>query len=82
MKTSRPIAYNALQAFVSEYLPQTYRIKGFVKLDTGKHVAVQSSYDQVSYYPVDSFTGNTEIIAMGDKLDIKAFSKRFRAFIS
>lgn len=81
IKTQDCISRGGLTDFLEEQLPSTVRMKGFVKLDDGTVLAVQSSYDVYSLETVEDYQGPTELIAMGQGLDRESFEDRFRYYI-
>jgi G3E family GTPase len=68
IRTSRPVSRERLDRFLEEYLPKTYRMKGYVKLSDGSALALQTSFEQYSSETLPNYNGNTEIIAMGDNI--------------
>jgi len=80
IKTQDCISRRGLTDFLEEQLPATVRMKGFVKLDDGTVLAVQSSYDVYSLETVEDYQGPTELIAMGQALDRESFEDRFRYY--
>jgi G3E family GTPase len=57
---------------------KTIRMKGFAKLTNNQCMAIQSSFDQYELKSIDRYNGPTEIIAIGDELDVSEFSRRYR----
>ncbi|MBN1466645.1 GTP-binding protein [candidate division KSB1 bacterium] len=78
VKSTRKITRAALERFLQEQRPRSYRIKGHVQLDDGSALMVQSTLGDVSLSPLQAYIGPTEIIAIGPEIDAKAFSQRFR----
>ena len=77
IKTTQGISRNKLESFLDEMGPDSYRIKGFVRLDKGQMVAVQSCFGESEVLPVENYTGPTELVAMGPALVQSEFSRRF-----
>lgn len=75
IRTSRPVTQQQLNRFLEEYLPLTYRIKGYVKLPDGTALALQTSFKSSSTKPLTNYTGNTEIIAMGKNIEPRKMRK-------
>lgn len=69
IRTNKPVSMEQLDRFFTEYLPRTYRIKGYVRLKDGSVKAVQAVFDSCSTETLSHYTGNTEIIAMGENIE-------------
>jgi G3E family GTPase len=78
VKSTRKISRAALERFLREQGPRSYRIKGHVQLNDGPTMMVQSTMGDVSLSPLEAYIGPTEIIAIGPQIDAKEFSQRFR----
>lgn len=78
LKTSRAISKEHLERFIDNYAKKTIRMKGFAKLTNNQCMAIQSSFDQYELKSIDRYNGPTEIIAIGDELDVSEFSRRYR----
>jgi G3E family GTPase len=78
IKSSRQIHRSDLRLLLDEYVPLTYRIKGFVKLSEGVHVSVQTSFDAVSIEEIRGYAGPTELVAIGEDFDFRRFARKFR----
>jgi G3E family GTPase len=79
MKSGRKISRAQLLVLLNRYAAETYRIKGFVNLKNGEHLTVQTSFDQISLHELPDYSGPTQLIALGENFDIKAFSRQYRA---
>ncbi len=77
IRTSRPVSRERLDRFLEEYMPKTYRIKGYVRLTDGTALALQSSFENYSTQELSDYTGNTEIIAMGDNISPREMRNMF-----
>lgn len=69
IRTNKPVSIEQLNRFLREYLPRTYRIKGYVKFSDGSVKAVQAVFDSCNTEILTHYTGNTEIIAMGENIE-------------
>lgn len=78
LRSVRKINRQNLERFIHEFVKSTYRIKGFVLLEDGGAVAVQTTFEQVRIEEIAGYHGNTELIAMGDMFNLSEFSHRFR----
>ncbi|MEN8201012.1 MAG: CobW family GTP-binding protein [Bacteroidota bacterium] len=81
IKSTRAISRKNLNTFLEEVAPETYRIKGFVKLDTHEMLAVQSCFGETELKTVTNYTGPTELVGMGPGVDHLIFGRRFRKFL-
>jgi G3E family GTPase len=81
IKTTQGISRNKLDSFLEEVGPDSYRIKGFVKLDDGQMVAVQSCFGQSEVRPVENYQAPTELVAMGPALVQADFTRRFMELV-
>jgi len=78
IKTSRKVTRDALQKFLEEWAPKSYRIKGFVKLKEDKTVAVQCTFDSVEILDVTNNLHPTELIALSDCFELREWYRAFR----
>jgi G3E family GTPase len=77
LKTSRPVSWDALQIFLSEVQVKVIRMKGFVMLDDGRKVRIQSQFGSTSVEEIAWYIGPTEIIGLGYYVTPAMFGKRF-----
>ena len=82
LRSTRIIERNKLEHLIENYAKKTIRIKGFAKLDNGKGIAVQTSYDNVAFEIVRDYQGSTELIAMGEGFNLSEFSRNYRELAS
>lgn len=75
-----PISRKNLEAFITEMLPLSYRIKGTVKLDTGEFVSIQAVMGQVKYRDTGRLMQPTELIAIGPGISPRTFGRRFHEY--
>lgn len=75
VRTSQPLERERLDRFLEKFLPKTYRIKGYVRLSDGTAMALQTSFEHCETEPLPDYTGNTEIIAMGDNIQPREMRK-------
>uniref|UniRef100_UPI0032167855 CobW family GTP-binding protein n=1 Tax=uncultured Draconibacterium sp. TaxID=1573823 RepID=UPI0032167855 len=78
IKSSRQVSRNSLQLFLQKWAPQAYRIKGFVKLDEGKTVAIQCTFDTVEIIDVENDFYPTEIVALTDRFTLREWNRAFK----
>lgn len=81
VKSTRKITRAALERFLQQERPRSYRIKGHVQLDDGTALMVQSTMGDLSLAPLAAYIGPTEIIAIGPEIDAREFSQRFRQLV-
>ncbi|MBT4267606.1 MAG: GTP-binding protein [Deltaproteobacteria bacterium] len=77
IRTTANICMTNLKQFIMEFEGKTYRMKGFVKLSDNRSVSIQSCFGSTSIKPVPSFSGPTELIAMGPGIDAVNFKQRY-----
>jgi len=68
IRTHRKYSQKQLDQIVEEIAPKTLRLKGFVNLNDGSVVAVQSCFGETEVRQIENYTGPTEIIIMGPDL--------------
>ena len=80
IKTTKPIGYEQLKKFLKETAPGSYRIKGYVKLDSNKTVAVQSCFGDIKMEILTDYYCPTELIGMGPNIDLSSFGRKFTEY--
>ncbi|MCK3683678.1 CobW family GTP-binding protein [Maribellus sp. YY47] len=78
IKTKKEVSEAALLAFLNEWAPKAYRIKGYVKMPGQKVAAVQCTFDKVSVTKVDDDFLPTELVALSDQFSLRDWSRAFR----
>jgi G3E family GTPase len=78
IKSTRTINRYQLELFLKEKEQEVQRIKGVVRLDDQRTVAVQSCFGDTTITPITDISGPTELIALGFNLDNKKFRDDFR----
>lgn len=78
IKTARKVSREALENFLNEWAPKSYRIKGFVSLKEGKKVAVQCTFDCVKIMEVENDILSTEIVALSDQFSLREWNRAFK----
>ncbi len=68
LRTVKKVSKDQALKFVKIYAPQTIRLKGYILLESGGVLAVQSSFGDYNVSAIDDYPGNTEIIAMGEEV--------------
>jgi len=77
LKTSRPISKEGLQIFLSEVENKIIRMKGYVMLNDGRKVKIQSQFGWTSVEDISWYKGPTEIIGLGYYITPADFGRRF-----
>lgn len=80
IKSSRKISPSSFQNFIEEWAKKAYRIKGFVNLDSGETMAVQSILGEYILKPVGQFYHSTELIAITTEFTLKEWHQSFKEF--
>ncbi|MBN1481821.1 hypothetical protein EH223_05720 [candidate division KSB1 bacterium] len=78
VKSTRKISRTALDLFLAEQLPKSYRLKGHVQLDDATALMLQSTLGDLHLVPLENYIGPSEIIAIGPEIHPQNFSRRFR----
>ena len=68
IRTHRKYSIKQLDQIVKGIAPKTLRLKGFVNLNDGSVVAIQSCFGETEVRQIENYTGPTEIIIMGPDL--------------
>lgn len=79
IKSARQVSLVSLKAFMNEWAPKAYRIKGFVKLADKKTAAVQCTFDTVNIIELDGDSHPTELIALSDQFTLREWNRAFKA---
>ncbi len=79
IKTNRTIKKGDLDRFINEYGPVTIRMKGFVNLNNGEKLLIQSCFGKTSTEKAGNHTGPTQLILMGTGIEQERIAKTFRA---
>ncbi len=77
LKTSRPVSKEALQIFLEEVEKKIIRLKGFVMLNDGIKVKIQSEFGNTSVEEISWYNGPTELIGLGYDITPAGFGRRF-----
>ena len=77
IRTTNSITRDKLNQFLKNETANAYRLKGFVVLNDGSCVAVQSCFGETKIDQIKNYTGPTEVIAIGPDVDAAEFTKRF-----
>lgn len=72
------ITKDNLVSFIEEIIPTSDRIKGFVNLEDGKTVAVQSVYSQYEIQEMENYDGRTELIIFNNTYSPRELQKMFK----
>jgi G3E family GTPase len=80
IKTTRIISEKRLTEFLNHWAPLSYRIKGFVRVENTKTVAVQCTPGQMDIRPVSFWAGPTEMIALTDQFTLHEWNRSFREY--
>jgi G3E family GTPase len=72
------ISMQSLISFIKGIVPTSDRIKGFVNLDDGNTVAVQSVYRQYEIKEIENYDGRTELIIFNNKYSPRQLQKMFK----
>ena len=82
LKTHDRMSYNELESFMQGLNTICVRVKGYVYLDNGKLVALQSVFGSTEVKDIPSYKGPTEIVAFGEGVTPKKIRDIFRQHLS
>jgi len=77
IRSTRAVSRDALARFLDRNGRETYRLKGYVVLDDGAVVGVQSCFGETTTRDIDHYSGPSELIALGPGLDPASLQKDF-----
>lgn len=72
------ISREKLISFIKKIIPTSDRIKGFVNLEDGSTVAVQSVYNDYEIQNMENYDGRTELIIFNNTYSPRDLQKMFR----
>lgn len=78
IKSSRKLTLESLEAFLLEWAPKAYRIKGFVNLKSNITVAVQCTMGHIEIQETFQRFYPTELIALTDRFVLRDWNKAFK----
>jgi len=82
LRTNDRVSEENLQAFLSEIKPGSIRIKGYLNLDNGKVMAVQSVYEQMELKSIKNYQGPSELILFNDNISVRELRNIFKKYKS
>ena len=81
LRTHESVDEEKLHAFLEKIIPFSPRTKGFIKLKSGKTVAIQSTFDQIEIKEIENYNGRGELIVFSPKLSSIEIRKIFNESI-
>jgi len=78
LKSGRKISRESLKAFIREWAPKAYRIKGFVNVTEGKTISVQCTFDTIEMQEAGYYYGSSELIALSGSFTLREWDKAFK----
>ena len=82
LRTHKRINESQLKNFISELQPDCPRIKGYLNLEDGRFVSIQSVYKNLEIKEINNYTGPSELIAFGHQLEISYLRNTWLKFAS
>ena len=82
LRTHKKINESRLNNFISEMQTDCPRIKGFINLDDGRFVSIQSVYKNLEIKEIKNYKGPSELIAFGHQLEISHLRKTWLKYAS
>lgn len=80
MRTTRSISRDSLQQFLKNIQPKCIRLKGFVALNSGEMLAIQTAFNQAEEKEIFNYSGPSELIAFSAKLSSPEFRKMYFSY--
>ena len=77
LRTGKKTNKKRLSQFLEEFAKQTYRLKGYVVLESGEVMAVQSCFGNYELTEIKNYHANTEIVAMGENVLARRLKEAF-----
>ncbi|MBN1416224.1 MAG: GTP-binding protein [Bacteroidales bacterium] len=77
LKTGAKISPGNFDIFLETVVPDCYRMKGFIRLDNGATLFVQSSFGITNKSEIPGYSGITELIMIGPKVSAGELSRKF-----
>lgn len=81
LRTHQKISRKGLLDFIDKLAVYSIRIKGFIRLDNDEVAALQFVFNRLELKDID-YSGPTEVIAFGEKLDVQFLRKLFKKYAS
>lgn len=82
LRTHKRINEKQLKDFITELQPECPRIKGYLNLDDGRFINIQSVYTDLEINEINNYTGPSELIAFGHQLRISYLRNTWLKFAS
>lgn len=70
-RTTKKISEAGLRLFIGELSVKSYRVKGYVNLDDGRVIALQTSFSQIDQVEIFEYVGSTELVVFSEVIDIE-----------
>jgi len=80
LRTAKTLSREGMYAFLQEFSPKAYRIKGLIKTDKGL-CSIQCVRDQIETRLLEGREGNTELIAITDAFTLGQWKKGYETFM-
>lgn len=82
LRTHKKINESQLKKFIAEMQTDCPRIKGYINLDDGRFVSIQSVYKNLEITEIKNYKGPSELIAFGHQLEISNLRNTYIKFAS
>lgn len=82
LRSGRNIKPEYIIPFLEETTKNTIRVKGYIKSSAEETLAIQSSFNILETEVVKNYTGNTELIYIGENVTISSTNKSFKNFLN
>ncbi len=78
LRVHEKIPHKQLINFINKIKNSSHRIKGFVQLDNGSVLAIQTVYDYVEIVEIEKYEGRSELIIFNDKYSARELHKLYK----
>lgn len=78
LKTNKLLHNDHIKAFLNETVNNTVRVKGYMRLQNNKCIAVQSIFGKTETKAIANYYGPTELIFIGNDVNISKINKAFK----
>ncbi len=78
IKSRKKVSEQGLKNFLNEWSPKAFRMKGFVRLNNGKSVAVQCTFGKVEIHEIDNLSQPAELIALTTQFTLREWNRAFK----
>jgi G3E family GTPase len=79
-KTTKQLKKEYLRNFLHDIISKAIRLKGYILLDAGKSIAIQTVFEEVHTEELNFPVKQTELIAIGEEMDVQLMKRLYIAY--